>query len=86
VPSASTLPGFTVREIAARFRVSPDRVRRWIRTGQLSSINTADRGTKPRFIVTTESLARFEARRQVATPPVPTQQRKKRIDIVDYYP
>jgi excisionase family DNA binding protein len=40
-----TLPppprGLTVREVARRYRVSPDKVRAWIRRGELAAVNTA---------------------------------------------
>ena len=33
--------GYTVADVATRYRVSPDKVRLWIRRGQLAAINTA---------------------------------------------
>lgn len=85
--SETLAPGLTVADVAKRFRVSPDKVRTWIRRGDLPAINTADRRcARPRFVVTPESLAAFERRRQAATPNAPKPKRRKRTALVDYYP
>jgi hypothetical protein len=78
-------PGFTVADIAARYRVGPDKVRAWIKAGELTAINTsAAICARPRFVVTAEALARFEKRRSVTLPPKP--KRRRRAEIKDYYP
>jgi hypothetical protein len=77
--------GWTVRAVAARYRVSVRKVRAWIRTRALEAVCTADPGERPRYVVTPEALERFEAGRQVAPPPKPAR-RKKRTNQVDYYP
>ena len=78
--------GFTVADIAARHRVGEDKVRGWIKRGELFAINTADsRCGKPRFVVLPESLAEFERGRSTAPPPKPPRRRKK-TSQVDYYP
>jgi hypothetical protein len=83
MPSESA--GLTVADIARRYRVSPDKVRTWIRRGELAAINTADaRCGKPRFVVTADALAAFEQGRQ-ATPPKAAK-RNKRTNLVDYFP
>ena len=33
--------GFTVADVAARYRVSPDKVRQWVRRGELAAVNVA---------------------------------------------
>ena len=33
--------GLTVRDVATRYRVSKDKIRRWIATGELMAVNTA---------------------------------------------
>jgi transposase len=77
--------GLTVADLAKRFRVSPDKVRLWIKRGELSAVNTANaRCGKPRFVVTADALAAFEQGRQ-ATPPKAAK-RKKRTNLVDYFP
>jgi len=78
--------GFTTAEVARRYRVGEDRVRRWIRRGELEAINTADAGAcKPRFIITVESLERFERGRSVAQPK-PAPRRRRKPPMVDYFP
>jgi excisionase family DNA binding protein len=79
--------GLTVAEVAQRYRVSPDKVRTWIKRGELAAINTADRRcARPRFVVTAEALASFEQGRQAAAPPPRPPRRKKRTNYVDYFP
>lgn len=81
-------PGLTVPEIACRYRVSEDRVRGWIRRGELRAINRRDvRCGRPSWVVPPEALANFERGRQAATPdaPKPTR-RRKQTNIVDFYP
>jgi hypothetical protein len=78
--------GYTVADLARRYRVSPERVRAWIRRGELKGLNTRDvRCSRPRFVVTLEALMEFEQRRHVSPPPQPKRRRKPR-DVVDFYP
>jgi hypothetical protein len=79
--------GYTTADVAGLVRVGEDRVRGWIRSGELAAINTADRGRRPRWVIMPDALAAFLGRRQVAPPPPPKPARRiKRRDIVDYYP
>jgi excisionase family DNA binding protein len=76
----------TPREVAQLLRISPDRVRAMIVRGELGAINTATvRCGKPRFVILPHHLAEFERSRQVGPPPKPTRRRKK-TNMVDYYP
>ena len=79
--------GLTPREVARYLRVSPDRVRSWIKAGVLRALNTApSKLGKPRFIILPADLEQFAAR-QEARPAAPTKRRsKKHTPIVDYYP
>jgi excisionase family DNA binding protein len=88
VPTADALPrGYTVREVARLYRVSPDRVRTWIRSGRLRAINTATaRCGKPRFIVLPHHLDEFERELRVSPPPKPSPRRRSQRGLVDYYP
>jgi hypothetical protein len=80
-------PGFTVADIAARYRVGPDKVRAWIRSGELAAINTsASLCRRARFVVTAEALERFESRRTVTPPPKQKCRRRSKQEMVDYYP
>lgn len=77
--------GLTVRDVAARLRVGTSKVRAWIARGQLAALNTADVVCgRPRWVVTPEALAEFEARRSSAPPPKPA--RRRRLAVRDYYP
>jgi hypothetical protein len=79
--------GLTVADVASRFRVGEDKVRAWIRRGELAAINTSTALCgKPRFVVLPSALAEFEKRRAAAQPPKPPRRRRKRSDFVDYYP
>lgn len=78
--------GLTVRDVAARYRVSPDKIRRWIARGEMRAVNTATvLCGKPRWVIPPEALCDFEQRRQRA-PPKPAQRRRQRSQVIDYYP
>ena len=79
-------PGFTVADLAARYRVGEDKVRAWIKAGELKAINTsAALCARPRYVVTADALEAFERRRSV-TPPPKTKRRRRKAEFVDYYP
>lgn len=80
-------PGYTVRDLAARYCIGEDKVRGWIKAGELCAINTAGVAcAKPRYVVTADALHDFE-RRRFAGPPTPTKKpRRKKSELVDYYP
>jgi hypothetical protein len=85
---ATSARGLTVADVARRYRVSPDKVRGWIRSGELAAVNTAPSlCAKPRYVVTPEALERFEAGRQAATV-VPKRMKriKRQAGAVDFYP
>jgi hypothetical protein len=87
-----TLPppprGYTVADLAKRYRVSPDKVRVWIARGELLAINTASiLCGRPRYLVLPESLARFERGRAAAAPPNPPRRRRHvQTGYIDYFP
>jgi hypothetical protein len=84
--TAEPAPGLTVEDVARRYRVSPDKVRAWITTGELRGVNTASRLCgKPRYVVPPEALTEFEKRRAAGQPVKPAR-RKRRPAIVDFYP
>jgi len=78
--------GYTVRDVARRYRVGEDKIRAWIKAGELAAINTAAAICgKPRFIITADALVAFERRRTVGPPPK-NPMRKRKIQAFDYYP
>jgi excisionase family DNA binding protein len=78
--------GMTPAEVAEYLRISPDRVRAMLRTGELGGIDTAPPGSsKPRFVVLPHHLREYEQRHVAAEPPK-VKRHRKRSDEVDYYP
>jgi hypothetical protein len=78
--------GWTPNELAQLLRVSPDKIRDWIRRGEKPAINTATaRCGKPRFIVLPHHLQEWERSRRAAAPKSPPR-RRRQAETVDYYP
>lgn len=78
---------FSVREVTERYAVNEHTVLAWIRSGELRAVNVGVRpgAKKPRWRITTESLAAFEAAR-TPSPPLPrTRRTKQSIDVVEFY-
>src|SRR5262249_8158842 len=83
--SRDPAPGWTVADLAKRYRVGKDRIRTWIKRGELAAINTSlAKCGRPRFVVTDDALAAFERGHTAAQPPRP--ERRKRTQMIDYYP
>jgi hypothetical protein len=87
---APTARGYTPNELARLLRVSPDRVRAWIKVGELAALDTArHRSGRPRYVILPVHLEEFERRRRAATTPTkPAARRRRRTATaeVDYYP
>jgi hypothetical protein len=78
--------GYTVADYAARLRVSPCKIRSWIRAGVLKAINTsAMLCGKPRWVILPHQANDFEQLRSSAPPPKPARRRRRRVAI-DFYP
>lgn len=86
-PDPVSTCGLTVREVARRYRVSEDKVRAWIRSGELRAINTAAVACgKSRWVIPPEALPEFE-RRRAAGPTHPAPRRRQRQQgAIDFYP
>jgi hypothetical protein len=86
--AAQTPRGLTVLDVAKRYRVSPDKVRGWIRRGELAAVNVASSLLgKPQLRITAEALAAFEARRTAAVPtPEAPRRPRRRAAVKDYFP
>lgn len=80
--------GLTPREVAVRYRVSAEKVRKWIERGELRAINTADtKSGKPRYVVPVEALAEFEQKRAAAAPkPAPVKKPRGPVGQIDFFP
>ena len=78
--------GYTVADVAARYRVGEDKVRRWISRGELLAVNTAATlSGRPRWVISHEALAAFEQRRAGRPGPKPAR-RRRRTALIDFYP
>ena len=86
--SAQASRGYTPAELARLLRVSADRIRAWIKRGELGAINTAPgRLGKPRFVVLPHHLEEFERKRRAAVPAArPAPRRKRPAGYVDFFP
>ncbi len=79
--------GLTVRDVALRYRVGEDKVRGWIRRGELRAVNTAENFCgKPRWVVPPEALIEFEKKRAGGPPPKPPRRRRRTEVEIDFYP
>jgi hypothetical protein len=79
--------GYTVADLALRWRMGADKIRGLIRRGELPAINTSSvRCGKPRFVVLPEVAHDYEQTLAVSTPPPkPTPRRKRTEQLVDYF-
>ena len=75
--TASPLPPtYGPPAIAKRLGVKPERVIAWIRAGKLQAMNVASPGCiRPRYRITPEALADFEASLMVIPPTRPARRR-----------
>ncbi len=86
VPASPVHRMLTPPQVAERLGVSPEKIIRWVRRGELRAVNvseTAGMG-KPRFRIDPTDLAVFEQRRSVASTPK-ARRRRKPIDVTEYF-
>jgi hypothetical protein len=77
--------GYSVADLARRWKVGEDKVRGWINAGALVAVNVADNLCgRPLWRVTPEALAAFERGRQSGTP-AKTRRRRQTVGV-DYFP
>jgi hypothetical protein len=78
--------GYSVADLRRRWKIGGDKIRLFIRRGELVAVNVATNlSGKPQWRITAESVEKFEHRRSSAPLPKPAR-RQKRTSIVDYYP
>jgi hypothetical protein len=86
MPDTPIPAGLTVRDVARRLRVGEDKVRLFIKRGELAAVNTAaSLCGRPRWVISPDALKAFE-RRRAAGPPPKTPRRRKQNAMVDFYP
>src|SRR4051794_23340201 len=79
-------PGLTVSEVARRYRVSEDKVRLWLRQGELKAINTSTvLSGKPRWVIPADALEAFERRRAAGAPAKHPRRRRPKV-ATDFFP
>lgn len=78
----------SVKEVADLWGVTSETVLNWIRASELAAVNVSRslRSKKPRFRITCEALAAFEAARSATPPPPRAARRKQPADTVAFYP
>jgi len=82
---AGTACGFSVADLCRRWKVGADKIRTFLRRGELVGVNVAaNLSARPQWRITRESVDLFERRRSSAPPPKPP--RRRRPALVDYYP
>jgi hypothetical protein len=75
-----------VADLCRRWKVGPDKIRRFLHRGELIGVNVATTlAGKPQWRITPQSVEEFERRRSSAPPPKPTRRRQRR-ELVDFYP
>jgi hypothetical protein len=86
MPPDTLASGFTVADLCRRWKVGEDKIRAFLRRGELIGVNlAATLSGRPQWRIPPEEVARFERRRSSAPPPKPTR-RRTRTCAVDYYP
>lgn len=78
----------TAIEAADLLKVKPDRVRAWIKSGQIRGIDlSSNPGTgKPRFRVSESDLQAFLQTRAVTPDTRPKRRRRRNEDVIDFFP
>jgi hypothetical protein len=78
--------GYTVADLCRRWRCGADKVRTFLRKGELVGVNVATNlSCRPQWRITAESVERFERRRSSVPPPQSTRRRRRTAGI-DFYP
>ena len=88
----SATTGYTVANVAARYRVGLHKVLAWIARGELLAVNVASTASRrPRWLILPEHLQDFERRRS-AQPIARTRRRKSKPDatiapgnVIEFY-
>jgi excisionase family DNA binding protein len=85
-PAAST---FSVRDLCERYGVSQHTILGWICSGELRAVNVGRQAgaRKPRWRITAEALAAFEAARASRAGPgrARSPRRKRAAEVIEFY-
>jgi hypothetical protein len=78
--------GFRVADLCRRWKVGPDKIRGFLRRGELIGVNLASNlSGKPQWRITPESVEEFEERRSSKPLPKPIRRRRAQAAI-DFFP
>ena len=77
----------TPPELAKRWRVKPERVIAWIKSGELRAFDVSSRPGvgKPRYRIPQDAIIEFENRRSAAQVKTTRQRRKQPVDVIEYF-
>jgi len=87
-PMTSAPARLSTRQAATRLGVNPDKILRWIKTGEIKAINVAQKvGGRPRYRIDPVDLAAFEARRLVRIQSSASVRRRKHAvqNVVEFF-
>lgn len=77
---------YSTHEVAEFFKVSPDKILAFIRSGEIEAVNVATRGSrKARFRITNDQLQAFLRLRATRSAPKPTRRRRLEKDNIPEY-
>jgi hypothetical protein len=78
--------GYSVDDLCRRWKVGADKIRTFLRRGELVGVNVATNlSARPQWRITRESVELFERRRSSAPPPKPPR-RRRQMDDIDFFP
>ena len=84
--SDAPLKGYSVADLCHRWKIGGDKVRSFLRRGELVGVNLAGSlSAKPQWRITPEEVERFEKRRSSAPLPKTTRRRRQR-EATDFFP
>ncbi len=88
IPNDMSTTSWTPPQLAKLLHVSPEKVRNWIKTGQLGAVNVAsDLCRRPSFVILEHHLAEFEQKRSSKQTPKPKRRKRtKQKGFVDFFP
>ena len=78
----------TPPEVAKIYRVNPDKVISWIRSGELRAINTSNGSIRPRYLIDSADLEAFEQAREFipqVAPRRPYRRKRSNQQVVEFF-
>ena len=77
----------TPPELAKRWRVKPERVIAWIKSGELRAFDVSSRPGvgKPRYRIPQDAIIEFENRRSAAQVKTTRRMRQQPADVIEYF-